>query len=120
MTFIFTNTYLAKHYFRRAAAINMAVTLLMFVTFLTDNTLEKYCPQIAWHLLPLALAMEEETRKIAKLREKPLLSKERTSIWPEKKGMLPLTVQQTLSTQASTEDPVAALRRYRMQRRESR
>ena len=120
LTFIFTYTYLAKHYSRRAAAINMAVTLLMFVTFLTDNTLEKYCPQIAWHLLPLALAMEEETRKIAKLREKPLLSKERTSIWPEKKGMLPLTVQQTLSTQASTEDPVTALRRYRMQRRESR
>ena len=120
LTFIFTYTYLAKHYSSRAAAINMAVTLLMFVTFLTDNTLEKYCPQIAWHLLPLALAMEEEARKIAKLREKPLLSNERMSIWPEKQGIPPLAAQKNLSPRAATEGSVAALRRYRMQRRESR
>ena len=119
LTFIFTYTYVAKHYSRRAASINMAVTLLMFVTFLTDNTLEKYCPQIAWHLLPLALAIEEEARKIAELHEKPLLSNERTSIWPEKLGTPQRAAQQTPALRAQ-EDPVAALQRYRTQRRESR
>ena len=116
LTFIFTYTYLAKHYSRRAAAINMAVTLLMFVTFLTDNTLEKYCPQVAWHLLPLALAMEEEARKIAALREKPLLSNERTDIWPKEQDALPLAAQQ----KPQSNNPAEALRRYRTQRRAQR
>ena len=116
LTFIFIYTYLAKHYSPRSAGINMAVTLLMFVTFLTDNTLEKYCPQIAWHLLPLALAMEEEARKIAALREKPLLSNERTDIWPKEQDALPLAAQQ----KPQSNNPAEALRRYRTQRRAQR
>ena len=73
MTFILISAHLEKHYSMQVAAIYMSVTLLMFVTFLTDNTLEKYCPQIAWHLLPLVLAEEERERLVNRLRNrKPL------------------------------------------------
>ena len=120
LTFIYIYRHLAKRYSPRAAGISMAVTILMFVTFLTDNTLEKYCPEIAWNLLPLALAAEDEAQKIAALRETPLLRKERTDIWPKKQGAPPRAVQQPPTANAAAEDPASALQRFRLQRRENR
>ena len=119
LTFIYIYRHLAKRYSPRAAGISMAVTLLMFVTFLTDNTLEKYCPQIAWNLLPLAIAAEEEARKIAALRGTPLLRNERTDIWPKEQSA-PHAAQQPPTARAATENPAEALRQFRLQRRESR
>ena len=81
-TFVFIGVHLGKRYSPRVAAIYMSVTLLMFVTFLTDNTLEKNCPQIAWHLLPLILAETEREDLIGRLRNRrPLEDKGRTELW---------------------------------------
>ncbi len=83
VTFIYTYTHLSKKYSMRVAAVYMAVTLLMFVTFLTDNTLEKYCPEIAWHLLPMAMALGEMEAGADGAGEYPLLTGERTKKWAE-------------------------------------
>ena len=85
ITFIYTYTYFAKKYSLRAATIYMAATLLMFVTFLTDNTLEKYCPEIAWHVLPLAIIIEEREKFIASFRNRENLLDERTKTWKKQK-----------------------------------
>jgi len=60
VVYIFTYTFLNRTYSLRSARIYFAITLLMFVTFLTDNTIEKYCPQIAWHVLPLAIVLSDK------------------------------------------------------------
>ena len=60
--FIFTYAHFANKYSLRCAKIYMLVTLLMFVTFLTDNTLEKYCPQIAWHVLPIGIIFADSEK----------------------------------------------------------
>lgn len=52
-----------------------AITLLMFVTFLTDNTIEKYCPQIAWHVLPLAIVLADKEAFADSLIKRSLLKK---------------------------------------------
>jgi len=60
VVYILTFTFLNRTYSLRSARIYFAITLLMFVTFLTDNTIEKYCPQIAWHVLPLAIVLSDK------------------------------------------------------------
>ena len=60
VTYVITYIFIAKSYSLRAARMYFGITLLMFVTFMTDNTIEKYCPQIAWHVLPLALVLADK------------------------------------------------------------
>jgi len=60
ITYVITYIYFHKKFSARSARMYFAITLLMFVTFMTDNTIEKYCPQIAWHVLPLALALKDK------------------------------------------------------------
>ena len=119
VTFIFTYSHMAKRYSLRVAAIYMSVTLLMFVTFLTDNTLEKYCPEIAWHLLPLILAEEERERLMDRLRgRKPLQDIGRTKVWlrnPE----IPAAPEKTEKNEEA-KSPAEALRRFRTDRRKAR
>lgn len=62
VTFIYTFIHFTNKYSQRAAVVYMAVTLLMYVTFLTDNTLEKYCPEIAWHVLPLGIILADREK----------------------------------------------------------
>lgn len=62
VTFIYTFIHFTNKYSQRAAVAYMAATLLMYVTFLTDNTLEKYCPEIAWHVLPLGIILADREK----------------------------------------------------------
>ena len=81
IVFIYTYTHLSKKYSMRSAAMYMAITLLMYVTFLTDNTLEKYCPEIAWHVLPLAICLEDREKFNATFKHRESLLEERTATW---------------------------------------
>ena len=110
LTFIFTYTHLNKKYSPRVAGIYMTMTLLMFVTFLTDNTLEKYCPEIAWHLLPLAIAFQERDRMIAALHDLPVQAHERNGLWTKEKKGFPSS---RTPGDAPQETPAEALRQFR-------
>ncbi len=82
ITFVYTYIHFAKKYSERSAAIYMAVTLLMYVTFLTDNTLEKYCPEIAWHVLPLGIILKDREKFLSSFRRSDLLvDHERSKQW---------------------------------------
>ena len=118
LTFLYTYFRLEKRHSLLVAQAYMAMTLLMFVTFLTDNTLEKYCPEIAWHLLPLTLALRE------KKQNAPaggfLQARERNAVWTkESKIFLTPTPGANLLKQTE-ETPAEALRRFRLERRKSR
>ena len=84
VTYIFTYTFLQKTYSLRAARTYFAITLLMFVTFMTDNTIEKYCPQIAWHVLPLALVLADKEAFAESLTRKIIPDTDRSSLWAKK------------------------------------
>lgn len=75
VVYIFTFTFLNRTYSIRSARMYFAITLLMFVTFLTDNTIEKYCPQIAWHVLPLAIVLADKEAFADSLIKRSLLQK---------------------------------------------
>ncbi len=116
LTFIFTFTHLTKRYSERVGGMYMAMTLLMFITFLTDNTLEKFCPEIAWHLLPLTMAFEEREQLTLSLHDKPLINVERTDLWHRN-----LKTQEKEENRAyQTEDPVMHLQAFREERRKNR
>lgn len=84
VTYIFTFTFIARTYSLRAARVYFGITLLMFVTFMTDNTIEKYCPQIAWHVLPLALVLADKEAFAESLTKKIIPDSERRSQWIKK------------------------------------
>lgn len=75
VVYIFTFTFLNRTYSIRSARMYFAITLLMFVTFLTDNTIEKYCPQIAWHVLPLAIVLADKEFFADSIRQRSFLQK---------------------------------------------
>ena len=120
LTFIYTYTHLFKRYSPRVGAVYMAITLLMFVTFLTDNTLEKYCPEIAWHLLPLAMALEEREQMIAALHRQPLLSTERTNACSEKESPPLKAAEKAPGKPGPKNEAVEALRSFRTQKWKNR
>ncbi len=117
LTYVFLYLHMESRYSGRVAGLYMAATLLMAVTFLTDNTLEKFCPQIAWNLLPLAAALGEQEDTILKLRQAPLLKAERKPTWSKPKRTPVLTSEAQPETE---ESPAQALRRYRMERQRKR
>ena len=84
VTYIFTYTFLQRTYSLRAARVYFGITLLMFVTFMTDNTIEKYCPQIAWHVLPLALVLADKSAFAESLTRKIIPDSDRRSSWIKK------------------------------------
>ena len=84
VTYIFTYTFLQRTYSLRAARVYFGITLLMFVTFMTDNTIEKYCPQIAWHVLPLALVLADKAAFAESLTRKIIPDSDRRSSWIKK------------------------------------
>ena len=73
LTYVITYTFLNKTYSLRSARVYFAITVLMFVTFMTDNTIEKYCPQIAWHVLPLATVLSDKEAFADSLRKRSFL-----------------------------------------------
>ena len=83
VTYIFTYNYFRRLYSLASAKIYFAVTILMFVTFLTDNTIEKFCPMIAWHILPLALVLKDKEAFAESLltRRKNVPEQERRIQW---------------------------------------
>ena len=84
ITYIVTFTFLEKTYSLRAARVYFGIALLMFVTFMTDNTIEKYCPQIAWHVLPLAIVLADKEAFAESLVRKIIPDSERRSKWAKK------------------------------------
>ena len=84
VTYIITFKFLDKTYSLGPARMYFAITLLMFVTFLTDNTIEKYCPQIAWHILPLAMVLGDKEAFAESLVKKIIPDSERRSTWTKK------------------------------------
>ena len=75
VVYIFTYTFLNRTYSLRSARMYFAIALFMFVTFLTDNTIEKFCPQIAWHVLPLAIVLADKEAFADSLNKRSLLLK---------------------------------------------
>ena len=84
VTYVLTYTFFEKTYSLRAARIYFGTALLMFVTFMTDNTIEKYCPQIAWHVLPLAIVLADKEAFAESLVRKIIPDSERRSTWAKK------------------------------------
>lgn len=84
VTYVITYIFIAKSYSLRAARMYFGITLLMFVTFMTDNTIEKYCPQIAWHVLPLALVLADKEAFAESLTKKIIPDSERRTQWIKK------------------------------------
>ncbi|MBR3742917.1 MAG: hypothetical protein IKN04_21085 [Clostridia bacterium] len=125
ITFIYTYTYFAKKYSLRAASIYISSTLLMFVTFLTDNTLEKYCPEIAWHVLPMAIILEEKEKLIASFRYRERLLDERTETWKKQKSLGKKKKNEIQITKKEEkvflyENPEEALKKYLRERKKGR
>ena len=60
VTFVVIYIYFVKKHSIGSARLYFAISLLMFFTFLTDNTVEYYYPQIAWHVLPLAMVLRDK------------------------------------------------------------
>ena len=118
VTFILTYTFFARHYSLRPARIYFAVTLLMYVTFLTDNTLEKYCPEIAWHVLPLGIILADREQMAAALRHNDTLSSEpseRSAPWSNpKKEKAPPAGASILSPSSEEETAAEKLRKFRL------
>ena len=110
ITFVYTYIHFARKYSERSAAIYMAVTLLMYVTFLTDNTLEKYCPEIAWHVLPLGIILEEREKFTSSFKHNILLgSNERRKLWANQKTANPMSASPTNASQAPRQIPGQAV-----------
>ena len=110
ITFIYTYIHFAKRYNLRSASIYIASTLLMFVTFLTDNTLEKYCPEIAWHVLPLGIILEEREKFTSSFKHNILLvSNERRKLWANQKTANPMSASPTNASQAPRQIPGQAV-----------
>ena len=87
LIFIYSYIHFANKHSLRSASMYMAITLLMYVTFLTDNTLEKYCPEIAWHVLPLAIGIEDRENFRAKFKARESILDERTEEWKKKQKL---------------------------------
>ena len=124
VTFILTYTFFARNYSMAPARIYFAITLLMYVTFLTDNTLEKYCPEIAWHVLPLGIILAEREQMAAALRRNDVLSSEssepseRSSSWRKPKKEKTPPVGASILNPSSEEEAVAEkLRKFRLNSR---
>ena len=83
VTYVFTYNYFRKLYSLEPAKIYLAITILMFVTFLTDNTIEKFCPMIAWHILPLAMVLRDKEAFVESLltKKKDVPDQERRMQW---------------------------------------
>ena len=82
VTYVITYSFFRRKYSLTTARMYFAITLLMFVTFLTDNTIEKYCPQIAWHVLPLAMVLrDKEAFAESLLKQKEIPEPERRLQW---------------------------------------
>ena len=82
VTYVFTYVFFNKTYSINPARIYFAITLFAFVSFMTDNTIEKYCPQIAWHVLPLALILrDKEAFSESLLKKKNNPDQERRLQW---------------------------------------
>lgn len=115
VTFILTYTFFARHYSLRSARMYFAVTVLMYVTFLTDNTLEKYCPEIAWHVLPLGIILAEREQMAAALRHNDTLSSERSPSWRKpKKEKTPPAGASILNPSSEEETAAEKLRKFRL------
>jgi hypothetical protein len=121
VTFILTYTFFARNYSLAPARIYFAITLLMYVTFLTDNTLEKYCPEIAWHVLPLGIILAEREQMAAALRRNDVLSSEssepseRSSSWRKpKKEKTPPAGASILNPSSEEEAVAEKLRKFRL------
>ena len=115
VTFILTYTFFARHYSLRSARMYFAVTVLMYVTFLTDNTLEKYCPEIAWHALPLGIILAEREQMAAALRHNDTLSSERSPSWRKpKKEKTPPAGASILNPSSEEETAAEKLRKFRL------
>ena len=118
VTFILTYTFFARNYSMAPARIYFAITLLMYVTFLTDNTLEKYCPEIAWHVLPLGIILAEREQMAAALRRNDTLSSERSPSWTKpKKEKTPPAGASILNPSSEEEAVAEKLRKFRLNSR---
>ena len=118
LTFLLPFLHLDKHYSFRVAGVYMAMTLLMFVTFLTDNTLEKFCPELAWHLLPMTLALQE--REEAVKADGILRAGERNAEWITNTTTAPALSRRTIRNRQEKSSPVEKLRRFRQERQRNR
>ena len=76
VTYIFTYNFFRKNYSLSSARVYLAATLFMFVTFLTDNTIEKFCPMIAWHILPLSMILKDKEAFAESLMTKRIVPKQ--------------------------------------------
>lgn len=80
--YLITFVFFWKKYSSEVALVYFSISLLMFVTFMTDNTIEKYCPQIAWHVLPLAMVLrDKEAFAESLLKKKEIPKSERRLQW---------------------------------------
>ena len=122
VTFIYTYIHFANRHSMRSASIYMAVTLLMYVTFLTDNTLEKYCPQIAWHVLPLAIILGKRESFIASLKHRETVLDERTGTWKNQKTtQTRISPKESVERKDSSEKSAAEeLRKFRLERQNAK
>ena len=128
LTFVWTYLHFDRRYSPTVAMLYMAMTILMFVTFLTDNTLEKFCPEIAWHLLPMAAAFRDREQMIAALHAAPVGAMERTKLWTTKNSRparlpAPEKAQGPAKTDpenSSRTETVEALRKFRQEKRAGR
>ena len=80
--YLITFIFFWKKYSSKVAMVYFSISLLMFVTFMTDNTIEKFSPQIAWHVLPLAMVLrDKEAFAESLLKKKEIPEPERRLQW---------------------------------------
>lgn len=77
LSFVFTYRILAKRFSYRAARAYTAAALYVYLTYLTDNTATFYHIQIAWHVMPVAIFLEEMEGDL----EAALRRKEQATLW---------------------------------------
>ena len=58
-TFALTYYFMVRSYSYKTGASYMAIALYLYLTYLTDNTAASYHTQIAWHVVPLAVYLEQ-------------------------------------------------------------
>lgn len=84
LTFALTYYFMAKWFSYKTATSYMAVALYLYLTYLTDNTASSYHTQVAWHLVPLAVYLEQVEANVvsttARGREKMTMWKNRVSL----------------------------------------
>lgn len=94
-TFAFTYYFMVKSYSYKTGTSYMAIALFLYLTYLTDNTAASYHTQVAWHVVPLAVYLEQVEKDVvsttASGRDKMTLWKRNVSLkkkYPSLKEMM--------------------------------